>query len=52
MSVVDLSCDVGKLRIEMKKIKEKLQQIESVIDDYHGTCSWSPFDKYEEVEEK
>ena len=36
---------------EIKNIKKKLQQIEQIIDNYHGDMSYSPFDRFKEIKE-
>ena len=33
---------------QIKDLQKKLNQIEQVIDNYHGTIDWSPFDKFEQ----
>ena len=33
---------------EIIKMKEKLRQVEQIIDNYHGTIDWSPFDRFED----
>ena len=38
---------IKKLKKEIKAMKKKLRQIEAIIDSYHGTTDYSPFERFE-----
>jgi len=39
--------EITQLKNENKAIKKKLRQIEQIIDTYHGTMDYSPFERFE-----